>query len=185
MLIADWDEVAEWLADANAVNSPAELHGHLVGRIVAGESLSAKRGISVLGDCLGIPAEDLLENERIWIEFAQSIGDQVEDDQYRFSMLLPDDSVELPLRLLSLGHWCQSFLVGIASVVKDLDKNLDDDARELLSDLAEISQISVDEQESDENEYLYAELVEYVRVSVFNLAAGFRKPDSVPSGQPH
>ena len=179
MLFAQWEEVASWLEEANAVNSPAELQGHLAGRAVAGEPLADRRALAVLSDCLAVEPVSLEENERFWREFAESVAEQIDDAQYQFALLLPDDSSQLPFRLLALGQWCQGFLAGVGSVIGDLDQQLDEGARELLSDLAEIAQISVDEQESDENEYLYAELVEYVRVAMFNLAATLRQPPPV------
>ena len=173
----DWDEVGEWLQDANAVSSPAELQSYLAGRVVAGDSLTGDRGFVVLHECLNVDVEILKENDKIWVDYLRTVIDQIEDDQYQLTLLLPDDDQPLPIRLLALAQWSQGFLGGLGSVATAVGKALNESSKELLADLVEISQLSVDEEQSEENEVLYAELAEYVRISVFNLAAEFRIQD--------
>ena len=49
--------------------------------------------------------------------------------------------------------------------------------QDTVNDLIAISQIEVNEDDSEENEALYAEVSEYVRLAVFNLFDQFRLED--------
>jgi uncharacterized protein YgfB (UPF0149 family) len=96
-----------------------------------------------------------------------------------FGLLLPDDIDDFGLRLLGLSGWCQGFLYGfgICTVAED---SLDDESRECLSDLLEISKLGHDEETSDETEQQYLEIVEHVRVATLLLNESLNPRNSSP-----
>ena len=91
---------------------------------------------------------------------------QMSDDDYGFSLLLPNDEQALRIRTEALVEWCDGFLFGLgAGEIKDFAQ-LPDDVNEISHDLAEISRAYHEDESSEADEVAYAELVEYVRVGV-------------------
>ncbi len=91
---------------------------------------------------------------------------QLNDDDYGFSLLLPDDEQPLRRRTEALVEWCDGFLFGLgAGEIKDFAQ-LPDDVNEISHDLAEISRAYHEDETTEADEVAYTELVEYVRVGV-------------------
>jgi uncharacterized protein YgfB (UPF0149 family) len=85
-----------------------------------------------------------------------------------FYPLLPDDNEPLADRTDELASWCQSFLFGLAAGgIKDFS-TLPEEVGEISRDLVEFSQLGhgSDAEETEQDEFAYVELVEYVRVGV-------------------
>ena len=91
----------------------------------------------------------------------------MEDEEFDFHPLLPDDEVEIAVRTDELANWCKGFLAGFAQVNQS---QVGQDSSEILRDLAAIAEASVDEDvEEDESEGSYIEIVEYVRFATLNI----------------
>ncbi len=84
-----------------------------------------------------------------------------------FYPLLPDDETPLDQRTDALAEWCQSFLFGLAAGgIKDFS-TLPEQVGEISRDLVEFSQARPgDEETTEQDEFAYVELVEYIRVGV-------------------
>jgi uncharacterized protein YgfB (UPF0149 family) len=95
-------------------------------------------------------------------------------------LLLPDSEEFLSVRAQALARWSDSFVCGFVAVVRELSE----EERELLNDIAAISQLddgeSVDAgdrnrselnnpENADANERDFFELCEYVRMAAMNL----------------
>ena len=94
----------------------------------------------------------------------------LEDVQMSFQPLLPDDAEALMQRVDALAQWCQGFNHGLFVAARTSaaeDEIRSGNTAEIVSDFAEMAQVAVGPDEADaEGEAAYAELVEYVRVSV-------------------
>jgi uncharacterized protein YgfB (UPF0149 family) len=106
---------------------------------------------------------------------------QFDDDEFAFSLWLPDDEEPLEERAVALARWCSGFLAGIGSGGQ-LDA-LSQEAREAIGDLQEIARAELsapvgDEKENEEDEAAYTEIVEYVRVVALVLREDFRGPQA-------
>jgi len=107
---------------------------------------------------------------------------QLSDDDYGFSMLLPDDEQPLRLRTQALVEWCEGFLFGLgAGEVKDFAQ-LPDDVNEISHDLAEISRAYHEDESTEADEVAYTELVEYVRVGVLVIYEALQLTREVRAG---
>ncbi len=94
---------------------------------------------------------------------------QLNDMNYDFSPLLPQDSETIALRTQALSLWCQGFLFGLSvSGLKTLDA-LSEASREIVEDFNAIVQLEEPCEEGDDEESAYMELVEYLRVGTFTL----------------
>ena len=84
-----------------------------------------------------------------------------------FEPLLPDDDAPLAERADALSQWCQGFLYGLGSGTTSDPANVSTEAGEIIRDLTEITHVGVDaDEQKEENEVAFAEVVEFVRVGV-------------------
>jgi len=153
----------------------AESHGLLCGLLCREASGTASDFMGHLG------AMQLLVNpvsalESVMEEVFDSTRRQLEDEEFGFMLWLPDDDESLETRTISLAQWCSGFLAGLASGGQ-LDA-LSDEAKEAIDDLQQIgrAEISSGQEENEEDETAFAEIVEYVRVVVLMMREDFRGP---------
>lgn len=164
----DW---SDFLIRIGAVCGPSELHGMLCGSLCTGKvgdpgqwASSAYGFLDLLEDTDDREVRGALE---AFFEMAQST---MKEQGYGLHLLLPDDAVPLPDRGGALARWCQGFLHGFGSGGEGIALKLEEDAQDALRDIAEIARLEQNEA-SEEDEQLYVELVEYVRLAVFDMYA--------------
>ena len=187
-----FDVIDDALRRAGAVTEPAEAHGSLCGLACV---LGADAQSSWLADTLttaeepDLPAEEIGEGSAGIEEAAALLGGlaaastkALEAGDMSFQPLLPADDEPLEERTAALAAWCQGFNYGLALAVRfgDADEAVRHEAiAEIVRDFAEMSQLGYQEDEGDRDaEADWAELVEYVRVSVqlvFEEMAGVRQ----------
>jgi uncharacterized protein YgfB (UPF0149 family) len=84
-----------------------------------------------------------------------------------FEPLLPDDESPLALRADALSQWCQGFLYGLGSGTTGDPGQVSAEAGEIIRDFTDITHVGVDsDEENEENEVAFSEVVEFVRVGV-------------------
>jgi len=167
--LLSWNDIHSKLIEIEAPLSVSEYHGHLTGRHVGGYEISGATGMQIISELTAAAAPRLAEQEDYWRDHMKHFVQNFEAENYGFQPLLPDDDVPLEERLFGLANWCTGFLNGIgcaldASAAKVL---LKDD--ETLADFTEITNIDFNASDTNDNESLYIELVEYVRLAVLNM----------------
>ena len=174
----DFDAVQEALRALGANADAAESHGTLCALLLGDVALpvwlehtldEAPAG----GDVLAREQSAVLE------ELYTRTAAQLEDGALDFTLLLPEDDEDFDRRLRALAGWCQGFLYGLAVTGAAEREELDDDTREGLSDLLEISKLAHDEEASDEAEQQFMELVEHVRLVVMMMSQALEPPAEV------
>lgn len=166
----DWgeryDSVTEILESIGARMDAAESHGTLCGMLSAPKGAEPAHWIAEVLE----GAEPRGEAARACLEALSMLYDEtaawLTDDAFGFEPLLPEDSAPLPARARALAAWCQGFLYGLARGEPGYDAELPAEAREALSDLAEIARVAAAPDEDEDDEEAYTELVEYIRVAV-------------------
>lgn len=123
------------------------------------------------GDALAVEARQMI------VDLYRLTQDQLEQGNFDYALLMPDDDESLSLRTDALSHWCQGFMLGLRFSGVDDPGKFSGEMAEILGDIQEISQVSSAALENnEEEEQSYAELVEYLRVGVMlfceNLRAG-------------
>ena len=161
-----FDDIERALAAGGSAVHAAEAHGCLCGALCARREYRPTEWLEeILADpedaaapmAVTGPLADLYERS----------GADLAGVDLEFSPLLPDDEVPLDQRVVALAEWSQGFLYGLGSAGTLPQVTLDDDVREFLSDLTELSRADASGTgESESEEEAYAELVEYVRVGV-------------------
>ncbi len=165
MLAATYDEFEQVLRGARALPEPAEAHGILAGALCSSRDYGL---VEWLGEIFPDDAPDtealqspVLQN--IYNEMVRTLVGSDAD----FEPLLPDDDAPLAIRAGALSQWCQGFLYGLGSGATGDPGKVSSEADEFIRDLTEITRIGVDvDEQTEENEVAFAEVVEFVRVGV-------------------
>ena len=162
-----FDDLCTLLAPLGTINSPAELHGLLCGKLSGGATLSETQW---LFDAVEFLDFTQAPNENVRIALTQLYHVTTEQLRNGFSLklLLPDDDIALGQRTATLGQWCYGFLTGFGSAGKT-DRVMTEEAEDGLRDLAAIAQIAVEDSEDDSDEADYMEVSEYVRMLAASL----------------
>jgi uncharacterized protein YgfB (UPF0149 family) len=117
--------------------------------------------------------------DSVLTEAHECTAQQLDDEEFGFSLWLPDDEEPLEERIIALGRWCSGFLAGLVCG-GPLD-TLSEEAREAIEDLQQIAKAEMTAQESsgddcEEDENAFVEIVEYVRVVALMMHEDFRGP---------
>ncbi|MDO6683850.1 MULTISPECIES: UPF0149 family protein [unclassified Agarivorans] len=173
----DYEDLGELLIGSKILVSPAEVHGLLSGLLAAGLPSDGDwmgQLNLLINDGQGLPVE--IKNQLKVLMEATHSG--MSDSLLGFQLMLPDDEVVVEERTEALAQWVQSFLVGFGVVQSDL-KKLAEDVQELVKDFTEISQLSSDlDDDEEENEQALFQVVEYVRIGAITIFAHLTASDS-------
>jgi yecA family protein len=192
MLNVTFNEVDHALEEAQARISAAEAHGWLCGALCSPRPLSAPAWFEeLLEDDVEDAAREAAMGESgplhvLYADTATALNGMEMD----FSPLLPDDDLPLDRRSESLSQWCQGFLYGFGAHQGGGPRggtgSYTAEVEEVMRDLAQIARIPAEESEgSEEEEEAYAELVEFVRISVQLVHDELADRTSSASARPH
>ncbi len=142
----------------------SEIHGVLTGLICAGFPFEDTSYLPMLNDLFnngeGFPTRVKSCVKQMFSELWADIL----DDEYRFQLMLPDDDDSIVERGHALGVWVQGFNLGFGLQQKDKPVLLEE-VKEVLTDFAEIANLSDEMEEDETSEQAYFEINEYVRIS--------------------
>lgn len=168
----DFFVLNELLLNMGAVCSPSELQGVLCGRVSGGDIPTKAQwpadaaSFLDLEEHLGFDDEQLPLIDGLYTD-TRSLMDDV---NFGFTPLLPGDEATMERRTNELASWCEGFLHGLGLSGLSGEVQLSPDVADALRDLAQISQVSVDKDDDlEENEVYWLELVEYVKVAVLTI----------------
>ena len=184
--VFDFEQLANLLLEQGSAVSPARLHGALAGLLSAGAQPLAELGLDAVSQGLELVAHGELAEEVM--SLYRVTADALADEAFEFHPLLPDDEEELDVRTEALADWCAGFLLGFAqqnAATPAQAGALSADSSEILSDMAALAQVAVGDEDDneDEAESDYLELVEYVRFAVLNVFTDTRISQVEGGGQ--
>ena len=152
--------------------SPAELHGLLLGRSCTGAGFDADSWLADAAPLLDTEPADNVRNALIGLQ--EMVKAELTGEDITIVLLLPGDDAPLTERAVALGQWCRGFLDGFGLNSGGL--TLSTEAKEVLQDLAAISQVQDALEESEDGESDYMEVMEYLRVAPLLLYTELAKP---------
>lgn len=163
-----YDEWSHKLDQAYVMASAAEVHGLIAGLLSAGVEPEGAQMLPVLHDFLndGQALPQALKADVIAL--VEHTSKELQQNDFSFSLLLPDDDDSLPERLEAMIEWTQSFLVGFAIMQTDLSL-VSADVREALDQLTDVTKIDIyttDDGSADENDEAYFLVLEHIRIMV-------------------
>lgn len=175
---ADYKMITLLLTGNHVAHSPAELHGLLTGQLCSGVAAPDPDDLGELMDQhhhLTPVVSKLVER------LLSEATEQLTHPDYHFHPLLPPDETPLQERIVALGTWCDSFMVGFSAGFIRPDSALSPEAREILGDFGQFAAISDENQElTDQDEVDFMELVEYVRMAAITLYQQLAVPLLIP-----
>ena len=170
----DYDSLRDSLAQAGAVVALAELHGGVCGALCAGGAHAAEHWLE---DCLEDQELDASDELGASLENVVAASERMlEESEFTFEPLLPDDDASLEEQVQALALWCHGFVTGLGANAPELAGGTraakDGDAgtvAEVVGDFTEISRAGLgDDEEAGREEagFALAELREYLRAGV-------------------
>lgn len=166
-----FDDVSA-LIDLNQCGESASfLHGRWVGALCP-QTLDDTARQSLLAEALWQGLTDS-EDHQLLQQLVDWTFTGLADPLLSFQLLLPSLDLPIGVRAQALVQWMDGFLQGLGeSGIRERDMNAE--ARELLKDFLEISQLDTDlEDDNETDEKNLFELVEYCRVAVLSLYEEF------------
>lgn len=163
MVRANYAEIQSTLSEEHSLTDAAEAHGTLAGSLC---SAGGYRFEDWLCDILP-EGEARPSSAQVLREVYRSTAAELYAPDMRFDLLLPADVRPIIERAGALGLWCQGFLYGLGLGVLRDSSRMPGEVDDIVADITEIGCAAVDTTQSEEsNEAAYAELVEFLRVSV-------------------
>ncbi|MDH5219237.1 MAG: UPF0149 family protein [Gammaproteobacteria bacterium] len=174
----DHSELERVLVQSHADVEASEAHGLLCGMLCVENHIDVELWLGqVLGD---YDRNDLLVmevRETLVSVYANTLA-QLLGGEFELDILLPDDESDLGDRIDELSRWCQGFLFGMSAAGVSNVENLPGDVGEVVQDFLDISKAGYDsEQDEEQNEKAYAEVVEYLRVGAMLVFNEFNQAD--------
>ncbi len=172
MVAIDFDGLCDLFVELNNQNSPAEVHGLLVGQLCAGARPSPSGWLQLVGEQFDL--EPLgADAKRALLELLETSVRQLAGAELDFALLIPDAEEIVSARAEALGQWCQGFLAGFGLVPREAGE-ITDEVTQILEDLAQIALIDHQALDDvDSHELDLAEVSEYVRMAALMLFAQF------------
>ena len=175
---------------------PAECHGSLCGLLCASDAVTGPDWVNqVLTGHLDLTQKESLSaqgafkdatNHHSLLVLYKDTVESLDDPEFGFSLLLPDDDEPLGQRVEALSLWCQGFLFGLGMGGIRKNADLPGDTHEVMKDFVEISRLENSGPDDDnEAEAAFAEIVEYVRMAVLLMHEELRvlwatRPENAP-----
>jgi uncharacterized protein YgfB (UPF0149 family) len=167
----DFDLIENFLSASDASWEAAEAHGAFCGRACLSGAPAIKAWVMDL--LPEVSADDELARERIGMlqQLAAGALLSLEAGDMTFAIFVPGDEAPLSVRTAGLVDWCHGFMHGLV-IAGGGDEGPGGDAleaevvSEILSDFSEITKAGASDDEGEQAEQAYAELIEYVRMSV-------------------
>lgn len=175
----DYTLMRQLLADAAPDISPASLHGALTGYLCSGAVPDPEIFTDLFETTLPEVVMRLLER------LGKDVRELLEQTDYSFQPLLPEDDSGLIERLAALGQWCDCFNIGFAAGYAQPQMPLAVEVMEVLNDFGQLAEVEVPDADSEDDERYFMELLEYVRmaaIAVFQQMHDEPEADPIDSG---
>jgi uncharacterized protein len=161
-------DFGDLLVNLHISSKPSGIHGIVCGLVCAGADLDGKVWIDrIVGQ---MSADTWAEAPSLLLRLYDQVSRQMSGVEFKFEMLLPDNSQSLAVRTLALTQWCQGFLSGLQMAGVDFSEVLTEDLVEILYRFSELAQLDRAQIETtDEDILTFADLREFIRKSVWAL----------------
>jgi len=175
-----FDDLNEALLKFDAMTEASEAHGTLCGMICISGQADVSSWLALVFENQDPNNLALQESKRVLIDLHAATLEKLTSNNYDLDILIHNDDEPLDIRIEDLSYWCQGFLYGLSLAgLTDISK-LPLDANEILQDMTDISKAGYSpEDDEEENEIAFAEIIEYIRVGVYVIYNTFNTEDSM------
>ena len=161
----DYESVEEVLAEAEIEACASELQGMLCGMITGGLKLNEVDWTKILYEMISESGQVSSEVSGIVDALSEWTDKEMNDSDSLAPLLLPDDNYPTVDQLEAVIVWCQGFLLGFGLQIGDTSVD-NDEVKEALTDLADISQLAVEADDDEETAGALSTVIEHIRVAV-------------------
>ena len=163
----DFEAIDQALSQAEAGINASEAHGTLCGLVCAPQPFDPQIWLLHTLIATDSASAPVAAARTLLLRLAESAMHQLNDADYDFTLLLPDDEHALQTRTLAVSQWCQGFLEGLRLAHLAHPETLPGDVGEVMGDIMEISKAArFQVEESNASEADFAELVEFLRAGI-------------------
>lgn len=166
--LPNYDDFVELIAVLSLTISASELHGMMCGYLCAGAD---SQGEAYLRALSGNKKDDATRAATLAMFSIYTVSQQqINNFDFEFELLLPDDNQPLSERALAFSEWCEGFTQGLTMAGIDVDQFYDEEAQEALQHLMEFAELDCDTLDiEEEDEKALMEVSEYARMAVIRL----------------
>jgi uncharacterized protein len=162
----DFESLEHRLLLGNTPFSPGYIHGMMMGILCISQDLPHKCWQRLQGEIPYLDAKIGAGSELFEKLFLLSLSD-LEDFEGGVRLMLPQDDSLLAYRIEALADWCDGFLAGIELADKQSKVLLQHPlVKEIVADFNQVKEVSLFARDSQANEKAYAEIIEFIRISI-------------------
>jgi uncharacterized protein YgfB (UPF0149 family) len=166
--LPDYDTFVESIVALSLNISGSELHGMMCGYLCAGAD---SQGEAYLRALLNNKKDEDSRNALLSMFSVFSISQQqINNFDFEFEMLLPDEEESLVERAQAFSEWCEGFTQGLNMAGVGLEQFYEEEAQEALQHIIEFAELDCETLDVDEeDEKALMEVSEYARLAVIRL----------------
>ena len=169
-----YEAIDDALLKLDAINEASEAHGALCGMTCISGTGDINNWLTHILGKVDANNIELGDSESILQTLHDKTVAVLTQQNYELELLIHSDDDPLDVRIDDLCNWCQGFLYGLSVAgLTDISK-LPSEASEILQDMMDISKAGYDsEDDEEENEAAFSEIVEYLRIGVYLIYSTF------------
>ena len=166
--LPEYTDFAESISVLSLNISGSELHGMMCGYLCAGAD---SQGEAYLRALLNNKKDEESRNALLVMFSVYTISQQqINNFDFDFEMLLPDDNESLVERAQAFSEWCEGFTQGLTMAGVGVDQFYEEEAQEALQHIIEFAELDCETLDVDEeDEKALMEVSEYARLAVIRL----------------
>lgn len=167
--LPDYDGFVDTLAFLNLPITASTLHGMMCGYLCAGAD---EQGEAYLRALLNHKKDAQSRQALLAMFEVFSVSQQqINNFDFEFQMLLPDDDESLTVRAYAFSEWCDGFTQAMSLSGVSIDHFYEEEAQDAMQHLLEFAELDCDalDMDDDEDERALMEVSEYARMAVIRL----------------
>ncbi|HAT1993701.1 TPA: UPF0149 family protein [Legionella pneumophila] len=163
-----YDDFVQSISVLALTMSGSELHGIMCGYLCAGADSQGEAYIRAL---LNNKKDEQSRNALLSMFSVFSISQQqMNNFDFEFEMLLPDDDESLVTRAQAFSEWCEGFTQGLTIAGVGMEQFYEEESQDALQHLMEFAELDCETLEvGEEDERALMEVSEYTRMAVLRL----------------
>ncbi|HAT6978732.1 TPA: UPF0149 family protein [Legionella pneumophila] len=163
-----YDDFVQSISVLALTMSGSELHGIMCGYLCAGADSQGEAYIRAL---LNNRKDEQSRNALLSMFSVFSISQQqINNFDFEFQMLLPDDDESLVIRAQAFSEWCEGFTQGLTIAGVGMEQFYEEESQDALQHLIEFAEMDCESLEvGEEDEQALMEVSEYTRMAVLRL----------------
>lgn len=165
MELPEYSEALEVFVTSGLVHTPAEAHGILCGLLIKETSTPLEHYLRLISGASSDSQLQGPDTEALLSALYEITRHQLQDPNLGLELLLPEDDEPLDSRFDAAFEWARGLIYGFAELGISAPDSLPADSADFYRDCSQLARQDYEiEDDSVENEELYMELQEFLRM---------------------